>query len=160
MSENDCIIHSTLDEGYDFFITDKWRKKFHFKISTFSVPSGLLSEAIEVVNDETGLEPYIFTILSDFNSDIEYSEIMLKAKIKKGINQRHLQSENGKLEINNRQELRGRIEWNENRSDSEFDYMFVIDGKRITIEKFGEILQCFQGWNFKFKIYDMTDEMD
>jgi len=160
MSENDCIIHSTLEEGYDFFITDKWKKKFHFKISTFSVPSGMLSEAIEVVNDKTGLEPYIFTILSDFDSDIEYSEIMLKAKIKKGINQRHLQFENGKLEINNRLELRGRIEWNENLSDSEFEHMFVIDGKRITMEKFGEILQSFPGWNFKFKIFDMTDEMD
>lgn len=29
--------------------------------------------------------------------------------------------------------LRGRIEWNDDFSDTEFDRVFVIDGKRITV---------------------------
>lgn len=34
MKDNNTITHSTLDEGYDFYVTDKWNKKYHFKIST------------------------------------------------------------------------------------------------------------------------------
>jgi hypothetical protein len=34
ISKDDSIIHSTLEEGYDFFITDNRGKKYHFKIST------------------------------------------------------------------------------------------------------------------------------
>lgn len=49
MESNTTITHSTLDEGHDFFITDKWKKKHHFKIATFEVPTGLFSEAIEVI---------------------------------------------------------------------------------------------------------------
>ncbi len=160
MSKNKITIHSTLDDGYDFFITDRWKKKYHFKISTLELPIGMLSEAIEVINDKKGQAPYNFHVLSDFDSDTEHSELVLKAKIKKGINQRHLQIKNGEFIINNRDELRGRIVWNENHPNSESDSMFVIDGKIITIEKFGEMLQRFQGFNFKFKIYDMSDEID
>jgi hypothetical protein len=28
-------LHSTLDDGYDFFITDKWNKKNQYKIAAF-----------------------------------------------------------------------------------------------------------------------------
>jgi hypothetical protein len=28
-------IHSTLDEGYDFDITDRYKRKYHFKIASF-----------------------------------------------------------------------------------------------------------------------------
>ena len=82
-SKKDTIIHGTLEEGYDFYITDNWNKKYHFKISTFSVPSGLLSEAIEVIDAKPENEPRIFHILSDFGADVEKSEMLLKAKIKK-----------------------------------------------------------------------------
>jgi hypothetical protein len=44
--------HSTLDEGYDFFITDQWNKRHHYKIHTFSLGTRHLSEAIEVVESD------------------------------------------------------------------------------------------------------------
>jgi len=160
ISKDDNIIHSTLEEGYDFFITDNWKKKYHFKISTFSVPSGLLSEALEVIATKKENEPRIFHILSDFNADIEKSEMLLKAKIKNGINRKHLKNENGMLSVGDEQQLRGRIEWNDDLSDTKFNNIFVIDGKRITIEKFVEMIECYASWNFKFKIYDSTDEID
>ena len=78
------FVHSTLDDGYDFFITDKWNVKLHFKISTFMVPSGLLSEAIEVIDNPVFHEPRVYMILSDFGSDIEEAENQLKEKVKKG----------------------------------------------------------------------------
>lgn len=106
MENNNTIIHSTLDEGYDFFITDKWGNEKHFKISIFEVPSGLLSEAFEVIKSNIDDEPRVFHILSNF------------------------------------------------------DYFFQIDGKKITIEKFIDLLKGVEGWNFKFQIIDTTDDID
>ncbi len=155
-TEGDTYIHSTLEEGYDFCITDKWSKKFHFKIATFPGPSGLVSEAIEVDNSS----PYTFSIFSDSEADIEHCELLLKAKIKRGINRRYLEENNRKIEINENMELAGRIEYNDDVSDSNFEKNFVIDGKKITIEKFTEMLDSYEGWNFKFKIFDRFDEVE
>jgi hypothetical protein len=79
--DSDKIVfqHSTLDKGSDYFTTDKWRKKYHFRISSFPVPSGLLSEALEIVDENGNREPYTFSILSDFGEDEEYAELILKA---------------------------------------------------------------------------------
>lgn len=159
-SDKNSFNHSTFDEGCDYFTTDKWRKKYHFRISSFPVPSGLLSEALEIVDENGKREPYTFTILSDFDEDEEYAELMLKAKIKKGINQRHLKNVNGKLVIGNDQTLRGRIESTDGFSVSQFDYYFVIDGKRISIENFVDFLKPFEGWNFKFQIIDSADDFE
>ena len=158
--DNNTIIHSTLEQGYDFYITDKWQKKYHFKISTFTVPSGLLSEGIEVINSNSENIARTFHILSDFNADIEKSEMLLKAKIKKGINQKHLKIKNGKLQITNAEILRGTIDWTDDLSDTNFNTVFEIDGKRVTIEKFVELLEVYGAFKFKFQICDSTDELD
>ena len=81
--ENNIITHNPYEEGYDFFINDKWKNQFQFRISTFEVPSGLLSKAIEVTEKFPDREPQIFEVLSDFEADIEEAELTLKAKIKK-----------------------------------------------------------------------------
>jgi hypothetical protein len=39
--------------------------------------------------------------------------------------------------------LRGRIDWNDDFSDTEFDRIFVIDGRRITLEAFGRLFEPF-----------------
>ncbi|MEA3446042.1 MAG: hypothetical protein U9R19_15080 [Bacteroidota bacterium] len=159
-SENTTIINNTLDDGYDFFITDKWKKKYHFKVNSFYVPSGLFSEAIEIIDINPEIEPRIFHLLFDFDQDVEKAEMLLKAKIKIGINRRHLTMKNGKLSINNKQQLRGRIEYSYDSNDSGFFKMFVIDGKRITFEQFAEMLEPYPSFNFKFEIFDSTDMID
>lgn len=160
MADNNSIIHSTLDEGYDFFITDKWDEKHHYKISTFNVPSGLLSEAIEVIDSTLDNEPRLFHILSNYDSDIEKAELLLKEKIKKGINKKYLDYKDGKYTINNDLEIAGRFLWDDNLRNSKFDHCFQIDGKKITIEDFIDLLQCVEGWNFKFQIIDPSDDID
>jgi hypothetical protein len=160
MEDNNTIIHSTLDEGYDFFITDKWDNKKHFKIATFEVPSGLLSEAYEVIGGNLDDETRVFHILSHFDSDIEKAELQLKEKIKKGINKRYLDDKDGNISIRDGLEVAGRILWNDNLNNSSFDYFFQIDGKKITIEKFIDLLKGVEGWNFKFQIIDTTDNID
>ncbi|NQU33125.1 MAG: hypothetical protein HQ521_07810 [Bacteroidetes bacterium] len=156
--DDGTIIHSTLEQGYDFYITDKWQKKYHFKISTFAVPSGLLSEAIEVTDSNNVLRT--FRVLSEFKADIEKSELLLKAKIRKGINQKHLNIVEGEISITDEQILRGAIGSTNNLSDTDFNTTLEIDGKRITIEEFVKMLDIFGGFNFKFQIVDSADELD
>lgn len=157
--DDNVFIHSTLEDGYDFFITDRWKKKRHFKIDSFPVPSGILSEAYEVVSDKNR-EPYRFTVLSDFDTDIEQAELLLKAKIKKSVNRRHLVKRGNRLWISDDQILRGRITSNDDFSDTDFDRILVVDGRRITIEMFYRLLEEYEGWNFKFIIRDGSEDED
>jgi len=156
--DNGVITHSTLDEGYDFHITDKRKKKYLFKIVSFMVPSGLLSEAREVTKDNSC--GYTLQVLADFDIEPVFAENILKAKIKKGINQRHITRHRGIWEIREGEVLRGRIDWAEDKSDTEFNRCFVIDGKRITIEDFVRMLEPFEGFNFKFEIKDPSEDID
>ena len=160
MDSNTPRIHSTLEDGYDFFISDQWNKKYHFKINTFDVPSGLLSEAYEVLEINADDEPRIFHVISNYDADIEKAELQLKAKIKKGINKRYLENNNGNYSICNELEVAGRILWDDLQVNTEFNHYFQIDGKKITIEKFLNILEGFEGYNFKFRIMDTTEDID
>jgi len=152
----DSIVHSTLKSGRDLIIKDQWKREYHFKIASFPVPTGLASEAIEVKEDNS--LGYIFNILSDFDTDSGVAEERLMRKIKRGINRRHLKKQNGEWEIGRRNMLRGRIEWNDDFSDTEYDRVFVIDGKRITMEDFRRMLEPWEGWHFQSKILDHCDD--
>ena len=154
--DGDRIVHSTIESGRDIFIEDQWKWEYHFKIASFPVPTGLASEAIEVKKDNS--VGYMFNILSDFDADPELAEERLIKKIKRGINRRHLKNQNGKWEIGAKNMLRGRIEWNDDFSNTEYDRAFVIDGKRITMEEFGRMLEPWEGWCFQFKILDRCDD--
>lgn len=157
--KNGTYIHSTLEDGYDYFTTDKWGKEYHFRILTFPVPSGLESEAVQVIKKQKGIEPYIFQVLGEFEGDPEGLELLLKAKIQKSINKRYLKTENGIPVIGADQALVGRIDYNDSLTDTCFHRVFVIDGKRITVEQFAEMLQSVEGFTFKFSIYDPSDEI-
>ncbi len=154
--DGDKIVHSTLESGDDLFIKDQWKREYHFRISSFQVPTGLASEAMEV--KENNSPGYIFNLLSDFDTDPAIAKEKLIKKIKRGINRRHLKQRNGEWEIGERNMLRGRIEWNDDFSDTEHDRVFVIDSKRITIEEFGRMLEPWEGWHFLFKILDRCDD--
>ncbi len=154
--DGDRIVHSTLESGRDLIIKDQWKREYHFKIASFPVPTGLASEAIEVKEGKSG--EYIFNILSDFDTDPELAEERLIRKVKRGINRRHLKKENGEWEIGGMNMLRGRIEWNDDFSDTESGRVFVIDGNRITMEEFGRMLEPWEGWNFQLKILDRCDD--
>ena len=159
-SDDNITVHDPYQEGYDFYIKDKWNNQYQFRISTFEVPSGLLSKAIEVTEDEPEREPRMFEVLSDFEADTEEAELALKARIKRSINRRHLVEENGKLSIGKEEALRGRIEESGDHSDSQFARYFVIDGRRITIEGFVEMLEPYPTFGFRFQIYDPSENIE
>lgn len=156
-TDKNTFIHSTLEDGYDFYIADRWGKKYHFRISSFPVPVGFLSEAMEVVTVKNR-EPYMFAVLSDFDADLERAELLLKAKIKRGINCRHLVQDGKRLRICDKQIVRGRITGNDDFSDTRFDRILVVDGRKITMEMLYDLLEEYEGWNFKLSIHDRTDD--
>ena len=151
--------HSTMGEGYDFYITDRYKRKYHFKIASFLLGDLLASEAIEVVEGKKGREPYIFNILSGWDADVESAELLLKAKIKKGINKRYLKIIDGNLQIGKNNTVAGRIDYLEDGEESVFGTQLVIDGKRITIEKFVAMLDAYHSFNFKIEIFDPSDDI-
>ena len=151
--------HSTLDEGYDFYIADRYKRKYHFKIASFILGDKLVSEAIEVVEGKRGREPYIFKVLSGFDADLESAELLLKAKIKKGINRRYLKTFHGSLHFGENHNAVGRIDYMKDAEDSVFSTQLIIDGRRITIEEFVSMLKPYQAFNFKFQIFDPSDDI-
>lgn len=157
MEENKTHIHSTLESGQDFIIEDQWKRRYHFRIASFLVTTGLAFEAIEIKKDDSPVG-YRFNQLFDLETDPKIAEQIFIKKIRKGLNQRHLKKSGSKWEIGKRDMLRGRIEWNDDFSDTDFDRVFIIDGKRITIEEFGGMFEPFEGFNFVFKIKDPYDE--
>lgn len=148
--------YSTLDQGYDHHVKDKWGREYHFKILSFSLGSRLFSEAREVIH-EKGREPYVFSVISDDAEEWDESENLLKHKILDGINKRFLKSEGGKLDIRDEGRLSGRIEWDQNVEDSVFELYFAIDGKRITMENFVRMLEPYCAFNFDFEIRDSSE---
>lgn len=75
-------------------------------------------------------------MMFDFYTDPEFAKKQLIKKIKKGINRRHLTKLGGKWRIGKKDILRGRILWNDDFKDTSYDRVFIIDGKRITMENF------------------------
>ncbi len=146
MENSNTIVHSTLDEGYDFFIVDKWGAKLHFKISSFMIPPWLLSEAVEVIEERAGREARVYLVRSDFDSNIEEAEKRLKEKVKKGVNKKYLEFSDGCHSIRN-SSIKGRFLG---------DY-FEVDGLRLSPEEFIKAIECYQGWNFSIRFHDLGD---
>jgi hypothetical protein len=154
--DDDVVIHSTLESGEDLFIKDQRKKEYHFKLSIFEWSSGLIAEAIEVKKDI--LQGYHFNMLFDFDTDPEIAKEQFMKKIKRGINRRHLTKQGGKWRIGKKGILRGEILWNDDFEDTAYDRVFIIDGKRITMENFNTMFEAWEGWHFEFEILDPSDE--
>jgi len=154
--DGDVVIQNTLESGEDIVIKDNWKKEHHFKLATFELPAGLIAEAIEVKKDFP--YGYYFKMMFDFDTDPEIAKERLINKMKRGLNRRHLKKRGGTWKIGDKQILRGRIEWNDDYEDTAYDRVFVIDGKRITMENFSQMFEEWEGWHFEFRILDPYDE--
>ena len=60
MNDQTSFTYSTLNEGEDFYLVDRWGNNLHFKILTFPAPSGWVSEAVEIPNQNSETEPRVF----------------------------------------------------------------------------------------------------
>jgi hypothetical protein len=146
---------NSFEFGEEIVIKDQWKREYLFKILLYNFPTGFSLEAKETRQDES--PGYEFDLFLDFDENIEFGKEMLIRKIKRGLNRRHLIKEDGKWEIGKRDMLRGRIVFNDDFTDTRYNRVFVIDGKRITMEEFGEMFERWEGWHFKLKIIDRYD---
>jgi hypothetical protein len=149
------ITTNPLKDGYDFFITDKWGKEYHFKIISFDVPSGKLSVAVENTEETNDYHPRKMEILSDYDVDIESAELMLKAKVKKEINHKSL-IENGSAPLKMKDDsLQGVVlaDWDMDISEP----LFSVDGKKISVQDFCKLLSPFCSFKFRFEIIDPSE---
>ena len=152
------ITRSPLDDGYDFYITDKWNKEYHFKILTFEIPPGILSVAVETAEETETYYPRRLEVLSGNDADIELTELLLKAKIKKEINRKSLElSDDNSFKIVD-DTLRGEIITEQNVNNLN-EPVFAVDGRKITIQQFCEMLAPYCSFRFKFEITDSSDEI-
>lgn len=153
--DKNITIHSTKDDGDDYFIYNRWKKKYHFKIARFLVPTGMAYEALEVKEDDS--IGYEFNSLYSLDDDQDLAMEEFLKKIKKGLNQKHIKKRGSEWVINSKNMLRGKIDWSEDLQDTAFSKVFIIDGKRITIEDFVRMIDSYEGWRFEFKIKDPSD---
>lgn len=146
MDDNHTIIYNPLEQGADFHITDKWDKTHHFRILSFMVGTGLLSCAIEVIEESDEREAREYELLSDFDTDFEAAELRLKEKIKRELNIKYLTREYGELSIRNNI-MKGRF----------LGEHFEVDGYKLTLEQFVRTFSAFEGFKFTMQFNDITD---
>ncbi len=84
----------------------------------------------------------------------------MKVKIKKGIDKRYLVFRDGEPSMReDKDELFGRIGVAKDPSDDEFKTIFIIDGKKITIDEFDKMLEPYTGFNFKLTMHDLCEDL-
>ena len=76
------------------------------------------------------------------------------------MNRRYLEYRDGRYMIGKEDCVAGRICWDDSLDKTNFDYYFQIDGSKIRIEEFVEMLHGVESWNFKFELIDPSDEVD
>lgn len=155
--EDNVITLSTVAVGEDLYVKDCNNQEFHFKIATFQLPPFLIAEAIEIRNDD---QPgYNFSSMFEMEEDPDFAKLELIKKIRKGINSRYI--ENSRFGPTIRDKIIcGRIQSNNDLSDTDCNSVLVVEGKRITFEKLSKIMESVEGWQFKIEILDRYEECD
>ncbi len=121
---------------------DRRRHKIDYRI--WRSPGGIAVEAVETRN-----RGYHVEVVGSQFDDVPALVERVRSRIRERI---------GRLELERSSldghwtmagwEVNGRFEWNE---DSDL-YDVVIDGRRLTWEEFGEMVDSFEGWEFKLSI--------
>jgi len=133
-------------------------KMYRFMINKMVVPTGIGYEAVEITKNN--VPGYKVAILDGIDCDQDYLFYKLEAKIKYMLSKRYLQTDtypNGmKYTALRDDEVVGRFEYNEMNEEI---HNVVIDGKVFSWNQLGRILSAYEGFQFKLKIYDITDEV-
>lgn len=128
-----------------------------FDINKRIMGTGVFWEAIEVYDGN--YNGYQFEVQADMDGDQHEAVQKLYEKISKGISKKSIEMKDfGGQKIRSivDDEIEGRIEW-----DSDGDRtVLIIDGKKYSLQEFGEVLRSREGFNFKIKFYDPTEDME
>lgn len=141
---------------YDF--TGIRGRKHKFMIHKIIHPVGIGYQAVEVTENNTpGFRVEVLDELDCNQSDLFNK---LEAKIKKTLFKRYLKSvssPNGsKHTVFKTDEVVGRLEYD----DNDKNHKVIIDGKPFSWDELGQMLNTYEGFQFKLKIYDITDDIE
>lgn len=133
-------------------------KKHKFIIHKIIHPVGIGYQAVEVTKD--GSPGFRVEVLGNLDCDQADLFNKLEAKIKKTLLKRYLQStirpDGNKYTGFKKDEVVGRLEYDDNHENPKV----IIDGKLFSWNDLGRMLNTFDGFQFKLKIYDITDDME
>lgn len=138
-----------------YVATDVGGEKHHFEIRKRIYPIGVCWEANEIKDGE--MSGYQFAVHAELDADQDEALQKLHKKIRKGLLKRHIKKNTiygHDLYSINDNEIIGRIDSNEGAP------VFIIDGEEYTLEGLGKIVSSYEGFNFKLKIFDLTDDID
>ena len=129
----------TTDEFVDF--AGRTRK---FTIRRDELPWGYGVSASEDVEGNDGYEFRAFSVVDPF-----HALALLRSKIRKLLSVRHLFEQEGRLSLTH-DRMRGRVAYDG----------VVVDGIFLTFDRFAELLQTYEGFQFDLKIIDSSGELE
>lgn len=125
--------------------------RFHFQTRLLG---GIVSlEACEL--HEGSPASYKFQLVGDPEDDLFSLLGKLIQRIRKALSVRHIKDGDYGLQVVD-ETVRGRIEWDDE-EDGRVPLM-VVDGREISWEEFGQMLMSFEGWRFKFEVFERSDD--
>jgi hypothetical protein len=127
--------------------------EFHFRTHLFG--TGVALDAFELNDGHPA--GYRFQIIGDPKEDLLVLLGRLIEKMRRALSSAHLKNGELGLQIADHRVVRGRIEWDNSRDDRA--PLLIIDGREIDWDDFGRMLMSFEGWQFKLKIGDKSEEL-
>jgi hypothetical protein len=143
MSENNGAPRETDFPSSEEF-TDFAGRTRRFTLEQYPVPLGYGVCASEDVEGDDG---YVFRAFSTVDRFQALGD--LRKRIRKLLSVRHLVKQDGRLSLTH-DRLRGRID----------DGGVVVDGIFLTFNRFAELLQTYEGFQFDLKIIDSSEELE
>ena len=134
-------------------------KVYRFMIDKLVLPMGVGYEAVEITKDNS--PGYKVAVMDGLDCNQEYLFYILEAKVKYTLSKKYLRTgtfpdgmEYTSLEND---EIVGRFEYNGKNDEI---HSVVIDGRVFSWEGFGRILRSYEGFQFKLKMYDITEDVN
>ena len=134
-------------------------KRHQFYIDRTVSPVGICFEADELTADNSA--GYRVGVMDEVDCDQQLLFEKLQSKIKKTLSKKYLKTSThpygGKYVSIKENEVAGRLEYDDTQVEIS---KVIVDGKEFTWEELGRMMNSFQGFQFKLKIYDMKEDLD
>lgn len=138
-------------------MVDSVGRERHFNVSTQVVPRYIIVNATE--STKNGQPGYEFATRASHKTDIHTVCEKLIKKMERELNKQYVSEhvvEGHRLLGLNGDLIKGRLEFDEDSLDD--SPLVVVDGHPYNWSEFGRILRQFEGFQFKMKISDITDD--
>jgi hypothetical protein len=124
-----------------------------FEIRSMLVPTGHEMTAQEIPPREGG--GHRFAVLGDVEADALTLFQRLYEKMRREMSVRHIELTEHGWQLTDRDELVGRIEWDEDAEGA--TPVLVVDGKALTWDAIGRMLMTFEGFTLHARVEDGID---